>query len=93
MDAVGRGNVFVVNHARTGSGIAAGHNLATVSAKGDSLYACLALGFLSAQLVTDDQACKIPEDEWLRMYHHIIKKVGVGPKRIVSDGRIIDGPT
>ena len=38
-----------------------------------TVYAFVALGVLSAQLVTDDQACKIPEDEWLRMYHLIIK--------------------
>lgn len=35
------------------------------------MYACLSLG---AQLVTNDNACKIPEDEWLRMYHYIVAK-------------------
>ena len=38
------------------------------------MYACLSLGVLSAQLVRNDSACKIPEDEWLRMYHYIMAK-------------------
>ena len=37
-------------------------------------HACMSFGLLSAQLVTNDAACKIPEDEWLRMYHYITRR-------------------
>ena len=33
-------------------------------------YACMCFGIVSANLVTNDAACKIPDDEWLRMYHY-----------------------
>ena len=35
---------------------------------------CMCFRVLSAQLVTNDAACKIPEDEWLRMYPYITRK-------------------
>ena len=40
-------------------------------------YACMCFGVVSANLVTNDAACKIPEDEWLRMYHYITQKFDI----------------
>ena len=33
----------------------------------------MCFGVLSTNLVTNDAACKIPEDQWLRMYHFIMQ--------------------
>ena len=40
-------------------------------------YACMCFGVVSTNLVTNDAACKIPEDEWLRMYHYITQKFDI----------------
>ena len=40
-------------------------------------YACMCFGVVSTNLVTNDAACKVPEDEWLRMYHYITQKFDI----------------
>ena len=40
-------------------------------------YACMCFGVVSTNLVTNDAACKIPEDEWLRMYRYITQKFDI----------------
>ena len=42
-----------------------------------TVYACMCFGVLSTNLVTNDATCKIPEDEWLRMYHFITQKYDI----------------
>ena len=42
-----------------------------------TVYACMCFGVVSTNLVTNDAACKIPEDEWLRMYHFITQKYDI----------------
>ena len=37
----------------------------------------MCLGIVSANLVTNDAACKIPDDEWLRMYHYVTQKYDI----------------
>ena len=42
-----------------------------------TVYACMCCGVVSTNMVTNDAACKIPEDEWLRMYHFITQKFDI----------------
>ena len=42
-----------------------------------TVYACMCFGVVSTNMVTNDAECKIPEDEWLRMYHFITQKFDI----------------